>query len=279
VVDTAGRTEEVAAVMAEAVSPEQDRRSGQLSPIVRAWLKMKTRTPSWDDLRILLAVHRDKSFLAAGKALGVAPSTVARRIEALERTLGRSIVHRANDGTRLDADALRLVALAEVSGTVRVSLSEGFVRPLMPALARLHAKHAALEVELIAESRMADIVRGEADIGIRIVRATSPSVVSKFLGRANTGLFASRDYLDRRLPHAKLPCQGAGLQDWVGFDRSLARLPQQARTPMDIRGTTSAAWLRSQLCMSRSTTVGMPAAVKISAASASSTVVPERTCG
>jgi DNA-binding transcriptional LysR family regulator len=205
---------------------------------------MKASQSSWDDLRILLAVHRDKSFLAAGKSLGVAASTIARRVEAVERSLGRVLVHRGNDGTRLDPDALRLVALAEelelglaslvrdgreaeVSGTVRVSLSEGFVRPLVPLLARLHAKHPALRVEVISESRIADLARGEADIGIRIVRSTSAPIVSKLLGRAATGLFASREYVERRLPSARLSREVAGLQDWVGLDASLERLPQE----------------------------------------------------
>ena len=98
---------------------------------------MQTKKPSWDDLRILLAVHRDKSFLAAGKTLGVAASTVARRVEAIERSLGRVLVHRGNDGTRLDPDAL---------------------------------------VELISEARVADLARGEADIGIRIVRSASAAI-------------------------------------------------------------------------------------------------------
>jgi len=203
-----------------------------------------TKTPSWDDLRILLAVHREQSFFAAGKALGVAASTVARRIEALERTLGQPIVHRANDGTRIYADALPLVALAEtlelglsklarggraaeVTGTVRVSLPEGLLRPIVPALARLHAKHPELEVEVVSESRVADIARGEADLGIRIVRSSAAAVVSKLVGRAAAGLFASREYVDRRLPGAKLPCGLAGLQDWVGFDSSLDRMPHQ----------------------------------------------------
>jgi len=206
--------------------------------------KMASTTPSWDDLRILLAVHRDKSFLAAGKTLGVAASTIARRVETLERALGRSIVHRGNDGTRLDPDALRLVALAEqlelglsvlardgsdaeVSGIVRVSLSEGFVRPLVPSLARLQAKYAALAIELISESRIADIGRGEADIGVRIVRSTSPLVVSKLVGHAKTGLFAARDYVARRLPNALLSRAIAGTHDWVGMDRSLERLPHE----------------------------------------------------
>jgi DNA-binding transcriptional LysR family regulator len=205
---------------------------------------MKTREPSWDDLRILLAVHRDKSFLAAGRTLGVAASTIARRVEAIEQNLGRVLVHRGNDGTRLDADALRLVALAEqlelglaslvrdgrdaeVSGTVRISLSEGFLRPLLPLLARLRAKHPALSIELISESRLVDLARGEADIGIRIVRSASAAIVSKLLGRASTGLFASREYIERRLPNARLSRDVAGQHDWVGLDASLERLPTE----------------------------------------------------
>ena len=208
---------------------------------------MKNRPASWDDLRFLLAVHRDKSFFAAGKSLGVAASTVARRVEAVERRLGRVLVHRSHDGTELDADALRLVALAEelelglaslirdardaeVSGTVRVSLSEGFVRPLVPLLARLQAKHPALSVEVISESRIADLARGEADVGIRIVRSASAPIVSKFLGRASTGLFASREYVERRLPSARLSRGVAGMHDWVGLDASLERLPQEQWT-------------------------------------------------
>lgn len=205
---------------------------------------MKTRPVSWDDLRFLLAVHRERSFFAAGKSLGVAASTVARRLEAIERSLGRVLVHRSNDGTTLDGDALRLVALAEelelglaslirdgreaeVSGTVRVSLSEGFVRPLVPLFARLHAKHPALRVEVISESRLADLARGEADIGIRIVRSRSAPIVSRLLGRASIALFASRDYVERRLPGAKLSRDAAGAHDWVGLDATLERLPQE----------------------------------------------------
>jgi DNA-binding transcriptional LysR family regulator len=206
---------------------------------------MNTKTPSWDDLRMLLAVHRDKSFLAAGKTLGVAPSTVARRIEALEFKLGRSLVYRANDGARLDPDALRLVALAEqlelglaslvrdshhesVAGTVRISLSEGFIRPLLPTLARLRVKYAGLMIELASESRTADVARGETDIAVRVAPSASASTVSKRIGSASAGLFASRDYVTRRLPNAALSSDEASVHDWVGFDRSLDRMPHQA---------------------------------------------------
>jgi hypothetical protein len=69
--------------------------------------------------------------------------------------------------------------------------------------------------------------RGEADIGIRIVRSASAAIVSKLLGRASTGLFASREYVERRLPNARLSRDVAGQHDWVGLDASLARLPQE----------------------------------------------------
>ncbi|WP_438024699.1 LysR family transcriptional regulator [Sorangium sp. So ce233] len=205
---------------------------------------MPTDGPSWDDLRVLLTVHREKSFLAAGKKLGVATSTIARRIEALERTLGRPLVHRGNTGVQVDAEALALVGLGEnlelglealrrdardatVAGVVRVSVSEGFVRPMTRALARLRVKHPALLLELSSESRMADLARREADVGIRVARTGSATLVEKPMGRAHVALFASRGYVERRLPGARLGRDAASLHDWVGFDRGLERLPQE----------------------------------------------------
>ena len=43
----------------------------------------------WNDLRYFLAVAETGSTLAAGRALRVSQATVARRVAALERALGR----------------------------------------------------------------------------------------------------------------------------------------------------------------------------------------------
>ena len=205
---------------------------------------MNTETPSWDDLRILLAVHRNKSFLGAAQTLGVATSTIARRIEALEKTVGRPLVHRGNTGTALDPDALRLVALGEelelglaalrrvddddaVSGTVRVSVSEGLVRAVTQLLARLRVKHPALTIELMSESRVVDLARREADIGLRIAKTRSPTVISRSMGRGASGLFASRDYVQRRVPNARLTRAQAGHHDWVCMNHELERMPHE----------------------------------------------------
>ena len=44
--------------------------------------------PSWDDLRIFLAVVAHGSMNGAARALGQSQPTIARRIKALEETLG-----------------------------------------------------------------------------------------------------------------------------------------------------------------------------------------------
>ncbi len=205
---------------------------------------MVASQPTWDDLRFLLAVHRGKSFLAAGKALGVATSTVARRLEALEAALGRPLVHRGNAGTSVDADALQLVSLAEqmelglaelargarsarVEGTVRVSVIEGGVRAVVRVLARLHVSHPALLFEVVSESRLADLARGEADIGIRIARSNVSTLVEKRIGRMGLAVFAARSYVERRLPGARLARADAARHDWVGFERHLQKLPSE----------------------------------------------------
>ena len=205
---------------------------------------MHADPPIWDDLRVLLAVHRGKSFLAAGKALGIATSTVARRLQALERALGRPLVQRGSTGATIEADALSLIALGEhmelelealrrapdikrISGTVRVSASEGFMRPLTRVLARVQYKHPALALEISSESRLADLARREADIGIRIARTTSAAVIEKFMGQARLAVFAARSYVERRLPGARLPRDLAGQHDWIAFDRTLDGLPTQ----------------------------------------------------
>jgi len=52
----------------------------------------------WDDVRFFLAVARTGSLSAAARALGVGHVTVGRRITALEKRLGVTLLARAPDG-------------------------------------------------------------------------------------------------------------------------------------------------------------------------------------
>ncbi len=191
--------------------------------------------PLWDDLRVLLALHRHRSFLAAGRALGVSTSTAARRIDALEAALGRPLVRRGNGGTSVEPDALDLVSLAEqmesgihairrdkgeeaLSGTVRVSLSDEIVRPVTQRLCELRRLYPALQLEILSETRLVDLARREADIAMRSSKSSSPVVVHRAVGRASFGLYAAPSYVERRLRGGRLRTAEFERHDFVGYE-------------------------------------------------------------
>ncbi|WP_224369274.1 LysR family transcriptional regulator [Hyalangium versicolor] len=199
--------------------------------------------PSWDDLRVLLALHRHGSFLAAGRVLGMSTSSTSRRIEALEKALGRPLVHRSSAGTSVEPDALELINLAEqfefglqavrrdegdssLSGSVRLSLSEGFISLATRVLSDLRRTHPALLFELVSETRMADLSKREADIGIRIARSTSPVLIEREIGRIQLALYAARSYVERRVRDGRIKRDDMVRHDFIGFETHMNKMPQ-----------------------------------------------------
>ncbi len=149
--------------------------------------KVQNVAMDWDDVRHFLAVARTGSTLAGGKALRVSQTTAARRVAALERTLGLALFERSQAGYRLTAagEALldgagRMEAAAEtlaaaaaaqaraVSGTVRLTTEELYVITILaPILRDLHAAFPAIRIELDTTERVRDLAADEADIALR----------------------------------------------------------------------------------------------------------------
>ena len=74
------------------------------------------RTMDWDDVRVFLAVAREGSMRAAGRALGLSQPTIARRLAAFEATFGGpTLFDRLPEGLRLNAAGEQLVPAAEAS--------------------------------------------------------------------------------------------------------------------------------------------------------------------
>src|SRR5215211_7510407 len=68
----------------------------------------------WNDVRVFLAVARQGSMRAAGRALGLSQPTIARRLAAFEATFGGpTLFDRLPEGARLNAAGERLVVEAE----------------------------------------------------------------------------------------------------------------------------------------------------------------------
>jgi DNA-binding transcriptional LysR family regulator len=197
---------------------------------------------SWDDLRVLLAVHRGGSLLQAGRQLNLSTSTTGRRIAALEAALGTPLVLRSQVGTTLTAEALRLIQLVEgfahelqalgreaspVIRSLRISVPTGMAAPLAPALIDVLRDRPHLDIELVGENRMADVAKREADIAVRLVRSTSNVLVEKSMGNFRFALFASADYARLHLPDRRLHRATAADQLFIGLGAQWKHLPHE----------------------------------------------------
>ena len=177
----------------------------------------------WDELRIALAVSRHRTLTAAAHALRVNPTTVGRRLDAFERRLGAKLFTKTRDGLRPTraGDAAIEIALriedhilaferrtrdrdAQLEGLVRVTAGDGVMLSVAPLVSAFRARYPGVQLDLMAENRVVDLVRGEADIAIRIVKPTTPTLIAQKVATIGIGLYARDDYL-ARAPRLETP--------------------------------------------------------------------------
>jgi DNA-binding transcriptional LysR family regulator len=172
----------------------------------------------WNDLKCFLAVARQGSTIAAGRALGTSQSTVQRRLAALEQELGRKLVVRETSGYRLTDDGRRLLPHAErmeaaaldferqvagathdTVGTIRVTCPEPIVYRITQSklLDRFHAQHTGLRVEFVTSDRYLDLTKGEADVALRS-GDTDDDLVGRKIADSIWAVYGSRAYLQVR---------------------------------------------------------------------------------
>ena len=133
---------------------------------------------SWDDLRYLLAVERCGSLASAARVLCVDQTTVGRRLEALQRSLGARLLERTAAGYRLTALGRRACAVggdveramaaleregesatARLEGVVRIAAPEGMVPLILRALRELRAAHPKLIFEVRVGSAVVNLAK------------------------------------------------------------------------------------------------------------------------
>lgn len=205
---------------------------------------MDDRTPDWHLFRAFLAVVREGSLSHAARALGTTQPTMGRQVAALEASLGVKLFARSPDGLTPTEAGLRLIPSAEAmaaaaeaarraasgeadeaQGTIRITASEMIGGEVLPAmLAGFHARHPKISAELVLSNRNEDLLRGDADIAVRMVRPTQSALVAKRVGRIDVGLYGHRRYLKAH----KMPRRLAELNQHalIGYDRdpSAARM-------------------------------------------------------
>jgi DNA-binding transcriptional LysR family regulator len=200
-------------------------------------------TLDWNALQFILALARQQSLERAAAELAVDPSTVSRRVRALEREIGARVFDRTSSGHRLTSVGQRLLDTAErveadiaamereaahaderLEGLLRIATSDAFGRHQLAAiLCSFRRKHPLVDFELVADNRPASLNRREADIAIRFVRPEQAQIASRRIAILGHGLYASGEYLSRHPFDPGEPTRGHAL---LGYHTSLAEMPE-----------------------------------------------------
>jgi DNA-binding transcriptional LysR family regulator len=197
----------------------------------------------WDGLRYFQALAQAGTLSEAARKLRVQHSTVARRIDGLEASLGARLFLRNARGytlTRVGQTVLESVQgvsvqveqvarLAEgqdvqMAGTVRVATADALAKSLvLPAVQRLLREQHGLTVELVSDTRQHDLARREADLALRIGASADTLLVGRRLAALGFGLYGSARQRPQRT--TKLALERAS---YVMFDEAVGKLPHEA---------------------------------------------------
>jgi len=208
----------------------------------------------WDDLRYVLAVASTGSLASAARSLGVNHTTVLRRVDAFEKTLGLRLFERLPTGYVLTAGGEELIAAARhidgtvtalerklagqdlrLSGVVRVTTTDTLMGSILPEiLAEFREIHPGIQVEIAVANPMFNLTRRDADVAIRPAKDPPGTLVGRRVAKVAFAIYASPRHL------AKQRTDKLADHRWIGPDDSLA-------------GTSVAQWMRSHLPLSEIT--------------------------
>ena len=195
----------------------------------------------WDDLRYFLAVARQGSTIAAGRALQVNQSTVHRRLTALEHRIGRPLVKRHPTGYRLTELGEEMVAYAEkveqtvqafeqqleairrdAVGVVRVTCPEPIIYRITQSslLDRFHARYPGIRVEFVMSDKYLDLAKGEVDVALRSGDTDDNELVGRKIADSLWAVYASRTYVEQHGRPERV--EDLERHPLVGFDDTMA---------------------------------------------------------
>ena len=166
-------------------------------------------------LRIFARVVETGSFSAAGRQLGMAPSSVSRQINELEYDLGAHLFYRTTRKLSLteagriyhdhtvgilnDIDEAKL-AISQLdgapSGVLRMTVAASLARRhVTSSLAVFHKRFPAVKTMLTVTDRVVDLVEEGLDLAVRVGRLKDSTLVARKIGSARRVVCASPGYL------------------------------------------------------------------------------------
>lgn len=167
--------------------------------------------------QLFIQVVEAGSFKKAAEQLHIEPSSLSRKIAALEKHLNVKLLHRSTRhthptelGQRYYEGLRRLLddetALEEeitsgvetLRGTLRVSAPVDFgAEFVVPVIHEMLKTAPELSVELLLSSQFANLVEQNIDVAVRIGEASKSTLIAKRLGEVPRVLVAGSTYLEQ----------------------------------------------------------------------------------
>lgn len=170
----------------------------------------------WDDIQAFLAIARAGKLTEAAQRLGIQHTTLSRRIDRLESSLGVKLFDRRPSGYILRREGEVLLPNAEelesraiaiwsdqlntslmLSGVVRIGTLEGFGSHFLAEIVQDICKMMpGVSLEIVALPQSFSLSRRDADMAIGVSRPVMGRLLVKKLTDYELGLYASDTYLE-----------------------------------------------------------------------------------
>uniref|UniRef100_UPI0035CB4C1F LysR substrate-binding domain-containing protein n=1 Tax=uncultured Sphingomonas sp. TaxID=158754 RepID=UPI0035CB4C1F len=193
------------------------------------------RLPPLTAIEAFVQVARTGSIKAASQELALSPPALSRRIQALERFIGRPLFERRHQAVVLNADGDRLLqqiapALDQLSDAVEVMTSNTDVlrlrlgllplwasQILFPRLGELRAQHPELHLDIDTAAHLLARLGEGLDAVIALAREIDPTLYARRLDRNQVYVIGARALIEGPNPITS-PDQLAGLTALVHRD-------------------------------------------------------------
>ncbi len=171
---------------------------------------------SWDHLRYVLALSRARTLSGAASKLSVRHTTVGRRLDELERSLGVRLFDRTPDGymptgagqdlaevaERLEAEVLAaegrvLGRDGELEGALRVSTMDLLFRGYHQVFSSFLARYPSVKLTVSTTDDEVSLTRRQADVVLRLTSNPPEHLVGRKVGRIDFAVYASKKLVAR----------------------------------------------------------------------------------
>lgn len=167
-------------------------------------------------INVFVQVAESRSFVAAGRILGISASAVGKRVSALEEQLGVRLFHRSTRSVALTAEGALFLergrrilaeieaAQAELSqvnlsprGRLKVSLPL-VADPFLSVMAQFKQAYPDVELDLEFTDRRVDLIEEGFDAVVRSGDSPDSRLTTRSLGSFSMLIVGSPDYFARR---------------------------------------------------------------------------------